>query len=341
MFVAVLGAGRVGPPTDVEGQVMQPIRMVVTPRVLTLGSGATLPIRRTLPERRVAAVGAWCLVDQFGGPATRTEALDGAAYPEAGLMTITWPLSGLVRRRDSLGSDSLLRHGRLALATAGTGVTVSDVGVDDPREGRHARRFLHGIRLAAALPGPARAEPPTFQEVGDLPTLRTPAMRATVLLGALAGGHTDLSSPAASATPLLAVDITVTAGTQRLDLEEDFEHAVLLIDGHVAVNGTPLVPGTLGYLPVGQAVLEIATVTGGQLMLLGGTPWDEEFILFWRLLAQSHEEIEALREAWVEGTGPFGEIPGVARREDAPEIPPVRLRPRRGSVRSLARPATA
>ncbi len=320
---------------------MQPIRMVVTPRVLTLGPRSALPIRRTLPERRVAAVGAWCLVEQFGGPTTRAEALDGTSYPEAGLMTITWPLAGLVRRRDALGSDSLLRHGRLALATAGRGVSVSDQGVDDPRGGRHARRFLHGIRLAAALPADLREDAPTFQEIGDLPTLRTPAMRATVLLGALAGGHADLRSPARTASPLLAVEITVTTGTQRLDLEGDYEHGVLLIDGHVAVNGTPLMPGTLGYLPVGQESVEIATVTGGQLMLLGGTPWDEEFILFWRLLARSHEEIETLRQAWVEGADPFGVIPGVSGREQAPEIPPVRLRPRRGSVRALARPATA
>ncbi len=243
-------------------------------------------------------------------------------------------------RRDNTGADALVRHGRLALAVAGRGVTVCEVGVDDPRGGRHARRHLHGIRLAAALPSAVRDVQPSFQEVGDLPSVRTPAMRATVLVGELAGEHGGIRSPAPTHTPLLAADITLTASTQRFDLDAEFEHGVLVLEGQVAVNGTPLSPGSLGYLPLGVPSAEVATVTGGQLLLLGGTPWEEEFILFWRLLAGCHEEIVELRRTWVEGTGAFTSIPGVDGRAQAPEIPPVRLRPRRGSARAFARPAT-
>lgn len=152
--------------------------------------------------------------------------------------------------------------------------------------------------------------------MGDLPSVRTPAMRATVLVGELAGDHGAIRSPAGTHTPLLAADITLAASTQRFDLDEEFEHGVLVLEG------------------------QVATVTGGQLLLLGGTPWEEEFILFWRLLAGGHEEIVELRRTWVEGTGAFTSIPGVDCRAQAPEIPPVRLRPRRGSARAFPRPAT-
>lgn len=314
---------------------MHPIRMVVPPRDATPGGRHedSLSVRRTLPHRRVAAIGAWCLLDHLGDAHTRTDVMMQPAYPEAGMQSVMWPLSGLIRRRDSLGNDDLIRHGQLALTTSGTGLSVAEVGIDDPRGGRHTRRFLHGARLRAALPAAERHQAPSYQHVSDLPMIRTATMAVHVLMGALAGHPAD-ASPARSFTPLLAADITLTTGTLRVDLDPDFEHGVLLVDGAVAVNGTPLEVGALGYVPVGTARIELATVVGAQLLLLGGPPFAEEFIQWWNVVAGSHEEAVAFRDDWCAGAPRFGVVPGADLREAAPPLPPGRLRPRRGSLRA-------
>ena len=337
---------------------MEPIRLVVPPRHATHGGrgrvGHETPsaapiaeagppdpsvgpaLRRTLPERRLAAVGAWCLVEHFGDRDTDPTVLDALAYPEVGLMSVTWPIEGLVRRRDSIGTDVLVSHGHVCLGTAGSGVTVTETGVDDPRGGRHARRFLHGVRLAAALPTAVRGRAPEMQEIDAPPTLTSPTMRATVLVGRLDGEYAEQVSPARVHTPLVAADITLTTGTERLELEPRYEHGVLLLDGQVSVDGTPLSVGELAYLPVGRRRVDLATLPGCQVLLLGGTPYEEEFILWWNIVAASHEEVVAARDAWERGGQRFGRTPSGAGRAVAPPMPPVRLRPRRGSVRRRA-----
>lgn len=336
---------------------MEPIKLVVSPRHApradrrTVGHEApTAPaagrpagpadvrpggpaLRRTLPERRLAAVGAWCLVEHFGDPETDPTRLAPLAYPEVGLMSLTWPIEGLIRRRDSIGTDILVSHGHVCLGTAGHGVTVAEAGVDDPRGGRHARRFLHGVRLAAALPAAVRGRAPEVQEIHAPPRVTSPTMRATVLVGRLDGEYAELVSPARVHTPLVAADITLTTGTERLSLEPRYEHGVLLLDGAVSVDGTPLAVGELAYLPVGHRRVDLATLPGCRVLLLGGTPFEEEFILWWNIVAATHDEVVAAREAWERGDPRFGATPPGAARSTAPPIPPVRLRPRRGSVR--------
>lgn len=337
---------------------MEPIRLVVPPRHATHGdrrrTGREAPaagsidpaapgeaaeagpaLRRTLPERRLAAVGAWCLVEHFGDPDTDPTVFDGLAYPEVGLMSVTWPIEGLIRRRDSIGTDVLVSHGHVCLGTAGSGVTVAEAGADDTRGGRHARRFLHGVRLAAALPAAVRGRPPEVQEIDAPPLVTSPTMRATVLVGRLDGEYAEHVSPARVHTPLVAADITLTTGTERLPLESRYEHGVLLLDGQVAVDGTPLEVGELAYLPVGRRTVDLATLPGCQVLLLGGTPFEEEFILWWNIVASSHEEVVAARDAWAAGDARFGPpgLPAGVARAAAPPMPPVRLRARRGSVR--------
>lgn len=240
---------------------MDPIRLVVRPRDATPGDprrstavgGARgpggLPVRRTLPERGIAAIGAWCLLEHFGDPDTAPRLLETPARPEAGLQSLTLPTEGLVRRRDNVGNDHLVRHGGVWLSTSGRGRSIAESGIDDPRGGRHAGRFLHGVRLAAALPTAARGMPEQLQVIPDPPLVSTPTMRATILVGGLAGDHQGAFSPALTHTPLLAANVTLATGTERLALDPAFEHGVLLLAGQVSTDGTPLLPGELAYLP--------------------------------------------------------------------------------------------
>lgn len=64
----------------------------------------------------------------------------------------------------------------------------------------------------------------------------------------------------------------------------------------------------------------------GRILLLGGAPFDERIVMWWNLIARSHEEIVETRRQWEERDG-FADVPGWTRRTPAPDID-VRLRPR-------------
>ncbi len=78
-------------------------------REVPLGGVRGMSVRRTLPQRALPTVGAWCFLDQFGPQRTQMRVLP---HPHIGLQTVTWPLTGEIRHRDSLGSDAVLRPSR-------------------------------------------------------------------------------------------------------------------------------------------------------------------------------------------------------------------------------------
>ena len=66
-------------------------------------------------------------------------------------------------------------------------------------------------------------------------------------------------------------------------------------------------------------------------LLLGGTPFGSELVMWWNFIGRSHEEIVAFRQLWQDGDERFGAVDGYRGRLDrlpAPPMPPLRLRPR-------------
>jgi len=68
-------------------------------------------------------------------------------HRHAGIEIITWVVSGALHHRDSLGTDTVLRAGEVALLSAGSGVEHSEVAV----EGEGPTRFVQ-VWLAADDP---------------------------------------------------------------------------------------------------------------------------------------------------------------------------------------------
>jgi quercetin 2,3-dioxygenase len=287
-------------------------------RVVPLGGIRGIEVSRALPQRALPTVGAWCFLDKFGPQRDDMRVLP---HPHIGLQTVTWPLAGQIRHRDSLGNDVEIRPGQLNLMTSGRGISHSEFSLGD-------RPVLDGLQLWVALPAAASVVEPAFERHVELPRHESPGVRATVLLGALG----DAESPATTYSPLLGVDVDLARGTvTELPLRPDFEHAVLLLDGTVTVAGAELETGTLLYLGIGRAELPLAAGSDARLLLLGGEPFADELVMWWNFVGRSHDEIVAARTDW-EGGDPdrFGIVAGHgADRVPAPELPSVRLAPRR------------
>lgn len=293
-------------------------------REVPLGGVRGVYVERTLPQRDLPTVGAWCFLDRFGS-ASATEAgasPDILPHPHIGLQTVTWPLDGRIRHRDSVGSDVVIEPGQLNLMTSGRGIAHSEFGVPGAES-------ANGLQLWIALPGTATGVDPHFEQHRELPIYATPGLRATVLIGALGG----VSSPAKAYTPIVGADILLDPGAEvRLPLERAFEHAVLVIAGTVTVDGTDLAPGPLLYLGIDRDELRLSSTDGAHFALIGGEPFAEELVMWWNFVARSHDEIVDAREAWeARDISRFptvvGHIPD--ERIPAPPLPPLRLKPRK------------
>ncbi|KOX02027.1 MULTISPECIES: pirin family protein [unclassified Streptomyces] len=299
---------------------------VLTPRDVPLGGPRAMTVRRTLPQRARTLIGAWCFADHYGpDDVAETGGMDVAPHPHTGLQTVSWLFSGEIEHRDSLGSHALVRPGELNLMTSGYGISHSEVST--PRT-----TVLHGVQLWVALPEEHRATARDFRHHVPEP-VRTDGAEIRVFLGSLAG----TTSPVPAFTPLLGAEIVLEPhAAVTLAVDPGFEHGLLVDQGAVRLADVLLKPAELGYVHPGPGTLTLTNESDdiARTVLLGGTPFDEEIVMWWNFIGRSHEDIVRAREDWQNSSDRFGAVEGYpGDRLPAPVLPNATITPRRNPPR--------
>lgn len=269
-------------------------------------------VRRALPHPRRRLVGGWCFADHFG-PSAPGANLGVGPHPHIGLQTVTWLLSGQMRHRDSIGSDQVIRAGQVNWMTAGRGIAHAEDGVNGPQE------RTHGVQLWVALPDSARHGPPAFQHIAQPAQVDVDGAVGTLLAGALLGAR----SVARTHSALLGVDLVLPDDRARpLPTEPEFEHAVVVVEGEVAVEGEALGVGEWAYLGRGRSSVSVAGAPAGRLLLLGGAPLGEPVRMWWNYVFREPDELRAAIADWNAGAARFGPpVPSPSPRIPSPELP--------------------
>jgi redox-sensitive bicupin YhaK (pirin superfamily) len=295
---------------------------LLEPRDVPLGGPRAMTVRRTLPQRQRSLIGAWCFADHYGpDDVAASGGMDVPPHPHTGLQTVSWLFAGEIEHRDSGGVHAMVHPGEVNLMTGGHGIAHSEVTTA-------ATTTLHGVQLWVVLPSADRHAARDFQHYPAPQVELAPGVRARVFVGQL-GGQV---SPIRTATPLLGAEVHLDAGASwTLPVQPGHEHALLVDRGVVRFCGTELTEGQLGIVDAGRAGLPVVARKPTRAMLLGGTPFEEEVVMWWNFIAASHEEIQQLRDEWQEHSARFGEVTGYAGRTPrlaAPALPGVHLRPR-------------
>ncbi len=257
-----------------------------------------MTVRRALPRRGRRTVGAWCFADHMG-PVNVTEGAgpDVGPHPHMGLHTVTWLVDGQLLHKDSLGSEQVIRPGQLNLMTAGGGIAHAEEAT-----GQYAGT-MQGIQLWVAQPEATRHGASAFEHHAELPQVALDGGTATVLVGELGGA----TSTARRDTELVGAELVLHAAT-TLPLQPDFEYGVIALEGEIAIDGQPLVPGRLGYLGLGSDELFMDVRGPARVMLLGGEPFESPILMWWNFVARSREEIDAAYASWAGQDDRFGEV---------------------------------
>ena len=308
---------------------------VLTPREVPLGGLRAMTVRRTLPQRDRTFVGAWCFADHYGpDEVDDSGGMVVPPHPHTGLQTVSWLFAGEIEHRDSAGHQALVRPGELNLMTGGRGVSHSEVSTS-------GTTTLHGVQLWVALPDAARDDPADFEHYVPAP-LAAPGWEARVFLGSALGD----TSPVRTATPLLGIELLLEPGTVLdLEVDETFEHGVLLDSGSLVVGDQQVKPAELAYVEPGRTSLRLEALEASRLVVLGGPPFGEEIVMWWNFVGRTHEEVVQAREEWqaqitrdgavaTDGQdvadGRFGVVVGEHLPPvPAPALPTARLKPRR------------
>jgi hypothetical protein len=185
------------------------------------------------------------------------------------------------------------------------------------------------VQLWVALPDADRNTGRGFDHYAPEPVALRGAV-ARIFLGQLAGSR----SPVHTFTRLLGAQIDLEAGARvTLDLDPAFEHGVLCDQGTVAMDGIALNASDLGYQGPGYSSLFLynAGDRPARVVLLGGTPFREQLVMWWNFVGRSHDEIVSYRALWEDADDRFGAVHGyrgTPARLSAPALPTTPLRPR-------------
>jgi quercetin 2,3-dioxygenase len=272
---------------------------VSTYPVHTTDLGGGISVERALPLRQQRLVGPWCFFDHYGPLSfSNQKAMDIAPHPHIGLQTVSWLFDGEILHSDSLGCSGMARPGELNLMTAGRAIAHAE---ETPA--RNSGK-LHGLQLWVALPDAERQRQPCFDQYQDLPVIEPGGGRVHLFMGELAGQH----SIARAFSPLVGAELKLGANARmRLPLNAMWEHALVVIEGEILLDGKRLVPGALHYLGTHRDGIEINTSNPAHAVLIGGAPFGESVIIWWNFVARSADEIHAAREDW-EQHRRFGEV---------------------------------
>ncbi|MGW2407954.1 pirin family protein [Streptomyces sp. NPDC001739] len=295
---------------------------VLSARDVPLGGPRAMTVRRTLPQRARTLIGAWCFVDHYGpDDVADSGGMDVAPHPHTGLQTVSWLFSGEIEHRDSLGSHAFVRPGELNLMTGGYGISHSEASTA-------GTTILHGVQLWVALPEEHRHTGRDFRHYVPSP-VRMGGAEVSVFLGSLAGD----TSPVRTFTPLLGAELVLDPrSTTTLPVPTDFEYGLLVDQGDVRMAGTLLRPAELGYFGTGNDTLTLTNETDApaRAVLLGGTPFEEQIVMWWNFIGRSHEDIVEARQAWESASDRFGSVDGYdGDRLPAPALPNATIAPRK------------
>ena len=299
-----------------------------------------MPVRRTLPQRGRTTIGAWCFADHYGpDDVSTTGGMVVPPHPHTGLQTVSWLFEGEIEHRD-LPAATSWSAGGVNLMTAGAAsrtprsrhrsrprCTACSCGSRSRRVAAR-RTVLRARRHDAVRVSTTRPCGCSWASSRALPATRG-RMPHRTRDGLLTAARRQVDLPA--------------GGTVDLPLDPPFEHGVLVDAGpaHVEVAGadaaTEVGWAQLAYLEPGHERLVRADADPVRVVLLGGVPFGEELVMWWNFIGRSHDEVvEFPASVAVRRDRPQRPRRAVRHRGGydgrplpAPELPTVRLKPRR------------
>jgi redox-sensitive bicupin YhaK (pirin superfamily) len=211
-------------------------------------------------------------------------------HPHRGFETVTIVYDGEVEHRDSAGNGGVIGPGDVQWMTAAGGILHEEY--HSPAFAKTGGPFRM-VQLWVNLPARDKMAPSGYQAIvsADIPQveLRDGAGKARVIAGELLGAK----GPARTFTPINVWDVRLNRDADlKLDLPEGHTAMLVVLGGHVTVNGSQEA-GEAEMVLLGRDGRDVAIHADGDatLLVLTGEPLDEPIVGYGPFVMNSEAEI--------------------------------------------------
>jgi redox-sensitive bicupin YhaK (pirin superfamily) len=255
--------------------------------------GDGFPVRSLFSYNSLGAhISPFLLLD-YAGPHyfAPTDARRGVGqHPHRGFETVTIVYDGEVEHRDSTGNGGVIGPGDVQWMTAAGGILHEEY--HSPAFARTGGPFRM-VQLWVNLPARDKMAPGGYQAIvsADIPVveLADGAGRARIIAGELG----EAKGPANTFTPINVWDVRLNRDADvTLDLPDGHTAMLVVLGGHVAVNGTEHA-GEAEMLLLDRDGSDVAIHADGDavLLVLTGEPIDEPIVGYGPFVMNSEAEI--------------------------------------------------
>ena len=226
-------------------------------------------------------------------------------HPHRGFETVTIVYDGEVEHRDSTGQGGVIGPGDVQWMTAGGGILHEEF---------HSSAFARTggpfrmVQLWVNLPAKDKMTRPGYQSIlnADIPAVALPDNAGTARI--IAGAMDAAKGPASTFTPINVWDVRLNRDAETtLDLPEGHTAIVVVLSGHVTVNGDQAAGSAEALLLDRQGdSVTLHADADAVLLVLTGEPIDEPIVGYGPFVMNTQDQIVQAIDDFNRGS--FGRI---------------------------------
>ncbi len=212
-------------------------------------------------------------------------------HPHRGFETVTIAYKGKVAHHDSYGHSGVIGEGDVQWMTAGSGVLHKEY--HDETYSKEGGPFQM-VQLWVNLPAKDKMTEPKYQAITAMQMGKYEILDAGGGVDVIAGEFNSVKGPATTFSPIEVYNIRLKKNKSiTLNLPENYNTALLVIEGEVQVNGSGTAPADNFVLFNNDGTeISLSASDDSIILVLSGLPIDEPIAAYGPFLMNTHEELQ-------------------------------------------------
>ena len=251
--------------------------------------GAGVRIRRSVGKSQFARIDPFLMLDCFSSDDPDDYIAGFPAHPHRGFETVTYMLDGLMKHRDHMGNEGILRPGSVQWMTAGRGVIHEEMPQQE-------NGLMRGFQLWVNLPASEKMKPAAYQNIEpeEITEISLEQGLIRLVAGSLDIGGSSYEGPISgiSRQPIF-MEVRLNSGEAiELPVANALSGFVYLFEGTAKLGEETLAIHEAAELSEGDTIRVSAGEAGARFMLIAGQAINEPIAQYGPFVMNTMDEIE-------------------------------------------------
>ena len=251
--------------------------------------GAGVRIRRSVGKSQFARIDPFLMLDCFSSDDPDDYIAGFPAHPHRGFETVTYMLDGLMKHRDHMGNEGILRPGSVQWMTAGRGVIHEEMPQQE-------NGLMRGFQLWVNLPASEKMKPAAYQNIEPEEITEIPLEQGLIRLVAgsldIDGSRYEGPVSGISRQPIF-MEVRLRSGEAiELPVAKALSGFVYLFEGAAKLGEETLEIHEAAELSEGDSIHISAGADGARFMLIAGQAINEPIAQYGPFVMNTMDEIE-------------------------------------------------